>query len=69
MDDKAKAARRAYKREWARKNPDKCRKYQENYWTKIAEQAEQAVEAVEASTTTTGQTVARQVNADQTELQ
>lgn len=42
MDDKAKAARRAYKREWARKNPDKCRKYQENYWTKIAEQAEQA---------------------------
>lgn len=34
-----------------------------------AEQAVEAVEAVKASTTTTGQTVARQVNADQAELQ
>ena len=39
MDEKAAEARRAYKREWQRKNRDKCRKYQENYWQKKAEQA------------------------------
>ena len=39
MDEKAKAARRAYKREWQRKNRDKCRKYEEDYWSRKAEAA------------------------------
>lgn len=41
MDEKAKAARRAYKREWQRRNPEKVRHYQEKYWQKKAEQAAQ----------------------------
>ena len=41
MDNKAKEARREYKREWQRKNRDKCRAQQERYWTKRAEQAAQ----------------------------
>lgn len=36
MDDVAKEARRAYKREWARKNPDKVREYQERFYKKQA---------------------------------
>lgn len=42
MNDKAAAARRAYKREWAKKNPDKVRAACERYWTRKAEEAEQA---------------------------
>ena len=42
MTDKAKEARRAYKRKWQRENPEKVKRYQENYWRKKAEQAEQA---------------------------
>lgn len=42
MDKKAIEARRAYKREWARKNPDKVKAAQERYWNKKAEEAEQA---------------------------
>ncbi len=42
MDKKAIEARRAYKREWARKNPDKVKAAQERYWNKRAEKAEQA---------------------------
>lgn len=42
MTDKAKEARRAYKRKWAKDNPDKIRAQQERYWTKKAEQQEQA---------------------------
>lgn len=42
MNEKAAAARRAYKREWARANPDKVKAAQERYWTKQAAQAEQA---------------------------
>lgn len=42
MTDKAKEARRAYKRKWAKENPDKIRAQQERYWNKKAEQAEQA---------------------------
>ena len=41
MDSKAKEARREYKREWQRKNRDKCRAQQDRYWTKRAEQAAQ----------------------------
>lgn len=41
MTEKAKAARRAYKRQWQRNNPDRVKKYQENYWNKKAEAAEE----------------------------
>ena len=37
--DMAAEARRAYKREWNRKNPDKVRAAQERYWLKKAEAA------------------------------
>lgn len=58
INEKAAAARRAYKREWARKNPDKIRAAQERYWANKAAQAEQeaeqektAAEAQESPTT------------------
>lgn len=38
MNAKAAAARRAYKRKWAKENPEKIRAQQERYWTKKAEQ-------------------------------
>ena len=40
MDEKAIEARRAYKREWQRNNPDKVRAQQERYWQKKAEAKE-----------------------------
>lgn len=39
MTEEAKAARRAYKRKWAKENPDKIRAQQERYWTKRANEA------------------------------
>lgn len=36
MNEQATEARRAYKRQWARDNPDKIRAQQERYWTKKA---------------------------------
>lgn len=39
MNEKALAARRAYKREWQRNNPDKTKQYQERYWNKKAAEA------------------------------
>lgn len=42
MTDKAKEARRAYKREWQRNHPDKVRKYQETYWNRKAAEGEPA---------------------------
>lgn len=36
MNEAAAAARRAYQREWRRKNPEKIRAAQERYWTKKA---------------------------------
>lgn len=44
MTDEAKEARRAYKREWNKKNPDKVKKHQATYWEKKARewQEEQA---------------------------
>lgn len=42
MTDKAKEARRAYKRKWQRENRDKVKEYQTRYWNKKAEQQEQA---------------------------
>ncbi len=40
MNEKAKQARNAYKREWNRKNRDKVKKHQEAYWEKKAREAE-----------------------------
>lgn len=46
MNEKAVEARRAYKRKWARENPDKVRQQQERYWAKkAAEQAQQPEQA------------------------
>ena len=45
MTEKALEARRAYKREWHRRNPDKVREYQARYWEKRAAE----LEAQEAS--------------------
>ena len=38
MDDKAREARNAYKREWAKQNPDKVKAQQERYWQRKAQQ-------------------------------
>lgn len=38
ITDKAVEARRAYKREWARNNPEKVRAYQKKFWEKKAEE-------------------------------
>ncbi len=40
MTEEAKAARRAYKREWAKRNPDKIRAAQEKYWERRATAAQ-----------------------------
>ena len=37
MSEQAKAARRAYRAEWARKNRDKVKRQQERYWEKRAQ--------------------------------
>ena len=36
MTEKAKESRRAYMREWAKRNKDKTRTYQSRYWEKQA---------------------------------
>lgn len=36
MNDAAREARNAYKREWSKKNPDKVRAQQARYWEKRA---------------------------------
>lgn len=38
MTEAALEARRAYKREWARKNKDKVKAQQERYWKRKADQ-------------------------------
>lgn len=38
MNEKAAEARRAYKRLWAKNNPDKVRAQQERYWSKKSEE-------------------------------
>lgn len=45
MTETAKALRREYKNAWSRKNPDKIRRYTENYWNRKAEAAEAAAQA------------------------
>lgn len=42
MTEQAAAARRAYKRQWAKQNPDKVREMQRRYWEKKAAEAENA---------------------------
>lgn len=42
MDEKARAARNAYKREWNRQHPDRVKRYQDNYWSRKAAEAEAA---------------------------
>lgn len=49
MNEAAKAARRAYKKQWQRDNPDKVKKYQERYWEKKAREAAEAEAAAEAA--------------------
>ena len=39
MNDAAAAARREYKRKWAKANPEKIRAQQERYWSKRAQAA------------------------------
>jgi hypothetical protein len=39
MTAQAAEARKAYKREWAKKHPDKTREYQRRYWTKKGAEA------------------------------
>ena len=41
MTEQALAARRAYKRKWARENKDKVKAQQERYWTKKAAAAQE----------------------------
>ena len=45
MTEQAQEARRAYKREWARRNPDKVREQQARYWQKRAERQTQEAQA------------------------
>jgi len=49
MTQKALEARKAYKREWAKKHPEKIKQYQQTYWNKKAAAddagAEQAAQA------------------------
>lgn len=42
MNKAALEARRAYKRKWAKENPDKVKAAQERYWTKKAAEMQQA---------------------------
>ena len=44
MNEQAKQLRREYKRAWNKRNPDKVRQYQENYWNRKAEAMKQADE-------------------------
>lgn len=44
MNEAAKEARRAYKREWNRKNRDKVKAAQERYWNRKAQEAAAAAE-------------------------
>lgn len=44
-DNAAAEARRAYRREWAKKNPDKIKAAQERYWKKKAAQIQEQQEA------------------------
>ena len=48
MTEAAKEARRAYKREWARNNPEKVKAHQERFYAKKAAEAAAQRETLEA---------------------
>lgn len=48
MTEAAKAARNAYRRKWAKANPDKVKAQQERYWTRKAQEAAQPREEQDA---------------------
>lgn len=50
MNEKAKEARRAYKREWNRRNRAKVKAAQERYWNKKAAAAEAAEQITDEPT-------------------
>ena len=41
LSEAAKEARRAYRRKWAKANPDKVKSYQSRYWERQAQAAAQ----------------------------
>lgn len=45
MTEETRAARNAYRREWAKNNPDKVRAQQLRYWTNRAKRAEEEAQA------------------------
>lgn len=45
MTEKALAARRAYRRQWAKNNPDKIKAQQERFWAKKAVEMEKQKES------------------------
>ena len=47
MSEAAREARRAYKREWNRRNPDKVKAAQERYWNRKAQQTQQTQDTQE----------------------
>ncbi len=47
MENKAAEARRAYMREWRRKNRERVKAYNERYWNRKAEAAEADTEEQE----------------------
>ena len=40
LTEEAKKAKRDYFRRWRKKNPDKVRKYQDDYWNRKAQKSE-----------------------------
>ena len=47
LSQEAKEARNAYYREWRKKNPEKMKRYQENYWKKKAQKMQEQAEKEE----------------------
>ncbi len=47
MTEKALAARRAYRRQWAKNNPDKIKAQQERFWAKKAAEMEKLIKQEE----------------------
>lgn len=39
LSEKAKEARRAYKKAWAKKNPERVKAHNEKYWERMAQKA------------------------------
>jgi len=44
MNEAAKEARRAYRRQWAKDHPENVRRWQQTYWEKKARQAQEQAE-------------------------